>query len=287
MIDLEKFTKVFTVDVPILNKTFQYNRKKYSIKEDCSDGWYNVKINGNYAKIETAAVIESDPIFKQGKNILKGYTYHNNMIFQNFDVGKRKAGVDVMMPLHLNNVPTFSSIEAILWEDKNLYYYQPNYVDPIVYQLKAACDETANVKTLKGLTPELKTLFLFHDIERLRILEEQERLKKKQELEELAKTLPGRLMLSFNRVGAKLLNYSITGKRITVDWELASGTQFNSVLDADTFRVIEAGYCMSGHDKEHSLTSMVKLAEDYQERRVVHKTRGVFDDDLDNDFDDD
>jgi len=281
MIDLEKFTKVFTVDVPIINKTFQYNRKKYSIKKDCVDGWYSVKIDGNIAAIETTAVIEFDPIFKQGKNILKGYTYHNNFIFQNFDVGKRKAGVEVMMPLYLNNVPTFSSIEAILWEDKNLYYYQPNYVDPIVYQLKAAYETVAGMKALKGLTPELKILFLFHDIERQKLIADQERLKKEHEIEEFAKTLPGRLMISFNRVGAKLLNYVITGTRITVDWELASGTQFNSVLDAETFRVIEAGYCMSGQDKQHSLTSMVKLAEDYQERRVIHKTRGDFSDNFD------
>jgi len=274
MIDLSKFIDKKTVNVPIIDGRFKYNRKIYSIPEPCEDGWYAVELEGNSANLRQAVFPESIPEFNKDHTILKGYTYNNIMVFQNFDVGKRKSGVEVMADLNFNTMPTFMSIEAILWEDKKLYYYRPNYMDTIIFSIKSAYDNNDNnVKELKGITPELKTLYLFHDLERQRMIMEQERLRKEQEIEEFKKTLQGRLLLTFNRVGAEIIDYSVTGNRITVNWKLPSGRAFNSVVNSDDFRVIEAGYCMSGDDKRHSATSMVELAKDYEDDNLIHHTR--------------
>lgn len=275
MIDLEKFMKKSTAIVPILDGSFKYNRKQYYIVGACLNGWYEVELDGNNANLKQSIIIESNTDFSKGLRVIKGYTYNNSMVFQNFDVGKRKSGVEVMIDLNFNSMPTFMSVEAILWEDKRLYYYRPNYTDTSIFNVKAAYDnEAASITDIKGLTPELKTLFLFHAIEQHKFKKEQELLKRKKEIEDLEKTLQGRLILSFNRVGAKILKYSVSGKRITVDWEIEGSTQkFNSVIEADTFRVIEAGYCMSGHDRDHTVHSMVKLAESYDEDGLIHKTR--------------
>jgi hypothetical protein len=37
--------------------------------------------------------------------------------------------------------------------------------------------------------------------------------------------------------------------------------------------VIEAGYCMSGDDKRHSVQSMILTAEEWNKKRKIHKTR--------------
>jgi len=270
MIDLNKFTSKTTAIVPLIKGHFQYNRKKYNTLTNLS-GWYEVEIQGNDVEIINPVFIETEDI---KDNIIKGFIYHNKIIFQNFDVGKRKIGHEVMTDLHLNNTSTFTSIEAIIWEDKKLYYYRPNYKDTFIYEIKFFFDDGQNLpKTFKGLTPEYKTLYLFHEIEKIELKVIQEKLQKEKEIEEFKKTLQGRLILAFNTVGGKILNYSVSNNRITVDWELESGSQFNSVINADTFQVIEAGYCMSGFDKDHSLTSMVELAKDYEERDVIYKTR--------------
>ena len=205
-----------------------------------------------------------------------GYTYNNKFIPGNFDVGLRHAGIEIMTDLWLNTAPTFSSVEAIIWEDKNLYYCRPRYSDMFIHEVKNIYDNPGNIKisNVRGMTPELKTLYLFHDIERIRIKELAEKVRKAQEFEEFKKTLQGRLMVNFARVGATILNYSISGNRITVDWRLdVTGRKFNSVIEADSLRIIEAGFCLSGHDKEHSVTSIVKLAEVYEEDNLIYKTR--------------
>jgi hypothetical protein len=87
-------------------------------------------------------------------------------------------------------------------------------------------------------------------------------------------TIPGRLKVSFDRGGARLLGYSLSGSRIIVDWCLTdSSYKYNSVIDANTWKIIECGYCMNNDDFRHNITSMVKTAEEYESRRVVHITR--------------
>jgi hypothetical protein len=279
MIDLQKFAEETTAIVPILGNAFQYKRKKYILVAPKEDGWYKVSMKGNTAKVVSPVMLDLDSDFtrqlsEDNVSLLKGFTYNDNFIPQNFDVAKRKAGIEVMTHLELNTIATFSSIEAVIWENKKLLYYRPNFSDSMIYQIKMACEEDVDMTSLKFLTPELKTVYLFHNIERQKIRAEQERILKEKELEEFRSTLQGRLILSFTRVGAKILNYHIVRNRITVDWEIpGSGWQFNSVIEADTFRVVEAGYCMSGHDREHSVHSMVELAKIYEEEGLIHKTR--------------
>lgn len=275
-INFEKFDKVHSAIVPILNGVFQYNRKKYNVSESVN-GWFLVVLKGNDVLKENIISIEADKNVKL--KTVGGYTYNNNFIFQNFDVGKRKLGVDVMTQLHFNTSPTFSSIKAVLWEDKNLYYHSPNYKDLAIFKVKQVFDNLhssggAGISNIKGITPELKTLFLFHDIQRIDLEKELIKVKKEKEFKAWRETLPGRIAITFARVGAKLLNYSVSGNRITVDWQLINSEEkFNSVIDASTFKVLEAGYCLSGSDKDHNVTSMVLLAEDYEKDGLIYKTR--------------
>jgi hypothetical protein len=272
MLDFSKFDQQKTAIVPISNSQFQYNRKKYSTSQ-CEDGWYEVTLKGNGAFIDRQ-------FFGTLENVssILGYVYNGNLIFQNFDVGKRKLGKDIQCGLLFNTAETFSSVRCILWEDGNVYYYEPNYSDTQIYEVKAAYDEEKNIESLKGITPELKTLCLFHDIERQQLRAVQEALKKKQEKEEYLKTIPGRLSSSFKNVGATLLNYSKQKYRgqdcFIVRWQLeSSGRQFESVINSETFKTIEAGFCMSGDDERHNISSMVLTAKNYEDEGLIYITR--------------
>jgi len=277
MINFEKFTAPQTCIVPVLNNTFQYNRKKYNTSIE--DGWYRASVKGNAVLDISEVSIEIENL--PAKNVIKGYTYNDKILFQNFDVAKRKAGTDMMAKLEFNQSPTFSSIEAIIWEDKNIYYYRPNYADTLIYEVKSNFDSTDNIQNVKGISPELKTLYLFHDIERQQLKELQKAIEKKtaadkrdKEIEEYKQTLQGKLITTFNRVGAQVLNYALLRDKIIVDWKLMeSELAFNSVIELESLKVVESGYCMSSDDHRHSITSMVLTAKDYEEKGLIYITR--------------
>jgi len=270
-IDFNKFVGPKEVIVPIVDGCFQYNRKKYTMCDAHIYGWYKVKLNGNECGCIEGVSPEIE--FPKAKTI-KGYTYNNNLIFQNFDVGKRKLGIDMMTVLHFNTAPTFSAVKAILWEDNCLYYYSVNYEDAFIYDVKSEFDNDRSIIEKKGVTPELKTLYLFHSLEKEAIRKADEKVIYDKKVKEWAESLPGRLALAFGNVGSKVLEYSITGNRLFVDWQLEeTGRTYNSVLDASTFQTIEAGFCTSGGDRKFNVTSMVLTAKEYERERVTYITR--------------
>lgn len=266
MLDLSKFTQPQKVIVPILNNSFIYNRKSYQIKSD--DGWYLVEIVNN-----CATILEETIPYNIVKKVL-GYTYHNQIIFQNFDVARRKWNFSTSAPLYFNKSSSFEAIEAVVWEDNRIYWLGTNYNDFKALELKDALDNDEDISTKKGITPELRTLFLFHSLEK----EQQKQLLKaqqeKEEQERMMATIPGRLKYSFERAGAEVLNYELSGDNIIVDWGIPGAShQYNSVINSKTWMVVEAGYCMSNDDRRHNITSLIKTAEDYEERGLTFLTR--------------
>lgn len=256
MIDLDRFNQTFQIVAPVRQNSFRYKGKRYTTSKT-NDGWYTISITGNKCDI-----IGNNVTF-QGTSIT-GYIYEDNLLFSNFDIGKRKVGQEVMTKIYFNTSPELSAVEAILWEDGCLYYKQPNYKEYKHLQVVNGQD----INQVKGITPELRTLAFFIELRQQQL----EELKKIKNQEELAKTIHGRLVLSLQRVGAELLDYSIRERYITINWSIGT-QQFNSVLERDTFRVVEAGYCMSGHDKEHTLHSMAVLAQEYDKEDLIYKTR--------------
>lgn len=270
MLDLSKLAQEREILAPIFNNSFQYHHKKYSI--DSPEGWYKIKIQGNKAFV-IEQVYDFTELEEKYKTV-KGYTYNNTIVFHNFDVAKRKWKFEVSRELLFNTSQTFSAIKAIVWEDKNIYFTQPDYSNYQIFEIKSCFDNDGDIKKQKGMTPELRTLFLFHSIERDAIREIEKKQRAEEEEKRLMNSIPGRLKLTFERAGAVMTNYSLSGRRIVVDWKMpGSNYTYNSVIDSRTFKVLEAGYCMSNDDKRHNITSLVKTAEEYEEKDLTYITR--------------
>lgn len=270
-IDLNRFTLKVEAIVPIVNNSFLYKSKRYLLPYDIEDqsypniedGWYRVKISGNDVDVVKKINIE----IRSDIPSIKGYIFDGKFIPQNFDVLYRKTGRQIVDRVYFCNEEDLSSIEVILWEDSNLYFYRVNYSDAFIYTIKDALKEDF-IRGLPGVTPEIKMISVFYNLREEALRE----AKIKAEKEEFARTLEGQLLSAFERTEAELIRYSTSSNRIIIDWSI--GTQeFNSVLDRETFQVIEAGYCMSGDDSRHNLHSMVVLAKDYDERGLIYKTR--------------
>jgi len=269
-LDLTKFAKPKQVIVPILDGAFQLDKKHYKI--NCDDGWHLIEITGNNAHAKGLAI--ALPTDEQKFTYVSGYTHNNTILFQNFDAAKRKWGVNLTAPLEFNMSPTFEAIKAIYWEDGRFYWVEPNYGNISILDIKAAYDQELPITDLKGITPEIRTLYLFHALERDQLKRMLAEKVAKEEHEKRLKDIPYRLKVTFENAGATLLNYSLSGKRIIVDWKINNQRQhYNSVIDADSFKLLECGFCMSGDDRRHNITSMVKTAEEYEERGLTYITR--------------
>lgn len=266
MIDFNSLVKPFRVTVPVLGNQFLFNKKSYRLR--CRDGWFEVEISGNRVHPIQQAV-------PQGKyNFVQGFTHNNQIIFQNFDVAKRKYRLSMRAPLHFNQSQTFEAIRAIVWEDRQVYWVEPDYSSVQVFVTKDIYDREGTLEGEKGVTPELRSLFLFHSLERDQLKALAVEAQQKEDHEKMMNDLPSRLRFTFQRAGAEFLSYSLSGNRIIVDWKVSdSPFKYNSVLDSQTFMVLEAGYCMSGDDRRHNITSMVKTAEDYEQRDLTYITR--------------
>lgn len=265
MLNLEELVEPIKVSVPILNNSFQYHKKLYTIESP--NGWHEVLLQGNKATI----IGPSLNCFRS----VHGYTFGEKLIYKNFDYAKR-LGLPKQFPtLYFSNIESFSSVLAVYWEDKRFYFQSLDYGDLTIIPVQEAyLQEETNIEHIKGVSPELKMCFLLHSIE----LEKQKALlalkEKEEEERKFYSSILGRLKLTFERAGARLLKYQTTYDRIIADWKIpGSEYQYNSVIDLRTWKIIEAGFCMSNDDRRHNITSLVKLAEDYEDRSVIHITR--------------
>lgn len=266
-IDFNSLIASAVVIVPVLANSFQYHHKKYRI--NVPDGWWKVSLNGNNA-------VPLEPYMWSGaeKKFVKGYSYGNQIIFQNFDTARRQWGMGLTAPLHFNMIDTFSPINVIAWENGQFFYACINYADMKIYDVKLAYDNEQSLNEIKGVTPELRTLYLFHTFERDQLREMLRQQHEKEEHEKKMQEIPYRLKMTLERAGARLLSYSQSGNRLIIDWELLDGSyKYNSVIDANTWMVQEAGYCLSGGDKKLNVTALAKTAEEYEDRGVTFITR--------------
>lgn len=266
-LDFTKLAAPVDAVVPIFVRSFLYKRKSYRVSSD--EGWYKVRIEGNKVTVLEPYLWEKVP----SPLAAMGYTHNNHIVFHNADVVKRKWGLPISRPLRFNQAETFSSCVAIVWEDKEVYYVGPNYKDIQIYDVKQVYDDDKDL-ALKGVTPELRTVFLFHVLERERTRELVAAAKKEEEHRRMIADTPSRLRLYFSRAGAEVLEYSLSGSRIIVDWTYqGSGHRYNTVLDSTTLMVLEAGFCMRGDDRRHNITSVVKTAEEFEESQYINITR--------------
>ena len=264
MINLKRFTKEILTVAPVINNSFKFNRKYYKIEgTKVSDNWYRVSISGNKVTIIEQAIIELENVTF---STINGYCYNNQIVFQNFDVAKRKLHKEIISPLYLNRSQNFTAVNAIIWEESELIYYKLNYRDTMVNEIRNIFSNGAQITNIKGVTPELQTLFLFNTLEDERY--------KTDLLEDKSFFSTGKssisykdlLHKSFINAGANLIHYSIQGKNCIVEWSIKGfSSSIISVLDVDTFKVKHAGFCMEGDDYRHNVTSLLATAKLFNE----------------------
>ena len=277
MLNLSKYSNEFKVVAPVINKRCVYNRKVYHV--DVDDGWYECIIKDNIVlEISPSSYLLAN--FTADCGVYPGYYYKNGMfVFGNFDTARRYFSNRIFTQVcGAENIEPFTPIKVCAWYNEPLIFTDVDYSNNTFYSVISNVDDLKNISDVKGITPELRYMYNMHIIEMVAQEQLLKEAQKKVEEASFAKTLEGRLVQAFNISGATLQSFTQNKQRgsdtVNVIWSYeGSGYTFNSVLDSGTLQVIEAGYCLSGHDSEHTAISIVKLAQTYERSGDIYITR--------------
>lgn len=277
MLNLNKFVEENEFIVPIVEGWGKVNSRK--IWKNVKDGWYKVKI-GNLVKVIAPAT--SLEIYKtlREKKSLRVYVLGEEGIPVNFD-NFEKRGFGNSVRVHFLSLPLFEVASIVLWEDGRFYAYQADvvYERSMLKSMKTLFEQGKSINGLKGITPELFYYFLLiflqnqaykeaEAIKRMKLDDEE----KKKRLEQFKNSLDERLKKAIEDAGGKFIRFSkANANTYLVTWKV--GNQIVKSTINDRFQILNAGYCLSGSDKDHSVSSLVALAKMFRKDAPLYITR--------------
>jgi len=179
-----------------------------------------------------------------------------------FNMGDARQRFDHMefprvMHLVTHNIEPLSPAIARVMGSTLLFGDVSNLYRPDT-KLQESLGEGTKPEDIKFSLPELRTVYC--------ILHEEMKERRKRELEEKQKTrmktLEGRIEDAVSYLGAKLVSFQERGEDLIVRWRDGRTTQ--QVTVTRDLRLITAGICLSGRERQQSLTSAVAVMRDYE-----------------------
>mgnify|MGYP001582446194 CR=1 FL=1 len=277
MINLEKFTYKKQVLVPLVDGWGQKNQRKIYIP-NVEDGWYWIFLGSSISIEKKASPID---VVKELHNLKKYYVYSlgTEGVVTNFDIFKR-IGKNETIRVNFLNLPIFTVATTIRLEDRRFYFYDQCLPknQSVIQRAKESFESKHDLLELSGATPELRYYFLLICLQRESytaiqslekyVLSHGEYVKR---VSLFQSSFPQRLKSAIERAGGKYISHTKRGKGFTAEWEV--GGQLVKTNIRDDFSVTSAGYCLSGDDKRHTLSSLVRLAKMFQEDEPLNITR--------------
>lgn len=243
----------------VIKGVFYSNRIEKRIP--ISNGIYSIDMDADdfFATIQTADILEAKKYFNKASTIkiIRGLSFHDSIIPFN-PVAYKKIPIKVIDATY----DEFEEVEVVNIKD-NFYFLQSVQTDKTytLMDIKEAFDAKKNIDIdkMSGITPEMRILYTFHMVER-----------KKKELSEPVAFIKS----SMAETGANVISVIKKNIGFEVTWSFGRNT-INTLLDKE-FKVIEAGFCVSGYDRTQSAKSVVNLLKDYNEEGShIHLTRSV------------
>lgn len=159
------------------------------------------------------------------------------------------------VPVHL--VTEGSDFEQIVarFDGSNFWFQElDRKADPFLAEdLRAALKEEKLLSdlTIKGLTPEIKTVYDMAIDRRILLYKEFK-----------ASTDEGRLDAALKTGGGSLDGFQDRGDYWLVNWKTSNGEQHHSAIQKENLTVMSAGICLDGEDDRFDLQSLVAVVED-------------------------
>lgn len=283
-INLSKFSEPVHAVVPLFEGRGVYKGRKIQLKRKVT-GICMLELGNEVVWKETLDFqsVEVDKFLKTLPR-LKGIAYGDMIIPLNFSSAKF-LGYEEVIHVEFMNAELGSLVDCRRWEDKRLLFKEADLYSPdqqlIVLGAKERAEQGGALEPeqkVAGLTPEIRYFYIMVMLDRQRMVEwkkldELELSKKERErrIKKFKESFSGRLKSAIEDAGGSLVSFNKRGDRIDVKWTV-QGELFSSTVSQD-FRVLELGFCAEGHDKDHSMSSAVLLAEQFIRDGVIYKTR--------------
>lgn len=258
----------------ITNNTFYSNNVKIKLKNDTfDDGIYSIDMESDeYLKsIEVSTERDLDNFMKKFKKSMRyvyGLSFKGGIIpFKVMEWGK--------FPIPITNslAMEWEVIKVLHIIPNNILFYINNVFNDYqnkLFEIKDAFEKNTDIINMKHVVPEMRILYGFHKIEK-----EMHELQLKQLKEaEYKKSFNGIVETIIFNSGGNLLKTNIIPRiGFELIWEYG-GMKVSTIIN-DKLSIIEAGFCISGEDKLHTLTSVVDLFIKGKNLGRIHHTRLV------------
>lgn len=281
MLELSKFIKKEIVIVPIINGEGRVNGRKIKLNTKES-GWLKLELGDEIRFISKASPYEIiKNTLRQDKKIYKTMVYvlGTEGVAYSFDEFY-KRGLSEVVEINFIEAPLYSVALIIQWEDKRFYYVDTVITknNKIIKEVKDRFSLIKDIKDVKGVTPELRYYFLLTNLQRdsfenLESLEKMSlsREEKEKRYKKINNAFPIRLKAAIQKAGGVYISHKNFGHGFEVEWTVG-GQKIISRM-RDDMRIINAGFCLSGEDKKHSISSIINLAKVFQKDKPLYITR--------------
>ena len=253
----------------VVSNIFYSNRMEFKTNQD--NGIYSIDMSQDDFRdtISTANIENARNFFRKSSkiDIIRGISFHNGIVPEN-PIAYSKIPLNVIDATY----DEFEEVEVALIRGKICYFLQTintskaypildikqRFEEKDVFDGKKLIKRSNNIDDIKGVTPEMRIVYILHLIERA-----------KKEVEEPVNAIK-RIM---EESGAIVNSVKKTNRGFHIIWK-CEGHTINTIVDKN-FRVENAGFCTSGGDKSQSASSVVKLLKDYvEEGSRIHLTLG-------------
>ena len=237
----------------VIDNFLYSNRMEVKLSGKHDNGIYSLNMEADdfLETLAPADLNDARKFFRKASKIvvLQGVSFHDGIIPCN-PIAYTKVPIKVTDATY----DEFEEIEVVIVKGK-VYYIQTFNSDKtyVLLDLKEAFSSKKNIDLdkIKGITPEIRLLYMFHLLER-----------QKKELEEPVVAVKNMMTMS----GAKVEYVRKNNLGFEVQWE-SNGYVINTQLDKN-YKVLESGFCTSHNDSIHSASSIVHLLQDYATKRV-------------------
>jgi hypothetical protein len=276
MLNFKRFVDEKEVIVPIVKNWGRHKGRKISV--DTEDGWYELCLGSEPRLISPASPLEVYEALERAKKYT-GLALGNDIVPWNFENLFSKGYAETVKVNFLDQ-PAWQVVKFAEWEDRRFYFYKVDSKTnrSVLNKVREKFESGKDITDIKGLTPEMRYYFLLLSLQqqsyrRIKELEKMQlnQAEREKRLKEFSKSFAGRLKNTIEQAGGVLVRFSKRGKdKYTVIWKV--GKQKIISVIKDDMRIYDAGFCLEGDDKKHSMSSLVVLARTFQEESPLYIT---------------
>lgn len=277
MIDLSRFSEPKQAIVPIVDGWGKYQGRL--IKKKVEDGWYELEIGDTVKVIKKATPLQIEKVLRNEKSYV-GFPIGDQFINANFDTNRRKGYTESVRFWFAGNNKLFIPARVVCGEDGRYYFWkdEPGFQREIMESIRGCLERREPISKISGITPEQRYLFIlarlyqnsyeaYKELERVALTPGE----REKHLANYVRDFGSRIRDVISDAGGTFNSYINRGSDYLVEWTLG-GQKVKSIIN-DDLRIINAGFCLSGEDEKHTISSVIMLAKMFQEESPLYITR--------------